>query len=101
MPNCLNCGLELTEDEFENFDGYCPICNEKEDKDLTYKSFYILLLGIFGIISIIITTFQIIWILILNYNMISSVLLYLIPPGIFLIFSIILSYYCFKRLKNL
>ncbi|MFW9938248.1 MAG: hypothetical protein ACFFD5_11415 [Candidatus Thorarchaeota archaeon] len=101
MPDCLKCGLSLTDDEFENFEGYCSSCNEKEDKDITYKSFYILLLGIFGLISIITTAFQIIWTLILNFDIISSVLLYLIPPSIFLILSMILSTYCFKRLKRL
>lgn len=38
MQYCLNCGKELTNDEFYEYDGYCPNCILLESRDYEYKS---------------------------------------------------------------
>lgn len=100
MPYCINCGSELTDNEFEEYEGYCSKCIQYERKDYSYKSFKILWLFIFGLIILVITSIQVLTILILNIAKIFSIIQYIIPPSIILASSAILCTYCLKRLSQ-
>jgi hypothetical protein len=100
MPFCINCGREVNFDEFEEYGGYCFKCDQVEG--YIYKSYKLFLRFIIGVIFLIIAFSQIIpFILILiQLNLTIPSLGYLMPTGMALTFSTLLSVYCLKRFKK-
>ena len=98
MPNCINCEKTLSDADFEEYEGYCPNCILLESRDYAFKSFKLFMLFIIGMATMIVTSIQII--LSLIFITTPFQLGYTLPPGIALIFSSLICFYCLKRFKQ-
>ena len=98
MQYCINCGKALTDEDFEELEGYCPNCILLESKDFVYKLFKFLMQFIIGFTAFIASSIQV------TYSFIfvspSYQLGYMVPVAISFVSSTLICAYCLKRFKQ-